>query len=69
MEKEYLCPYCRKLVSYTINIKPRSFVTGGKVIFYDREYAICNECNEEIDIPGLLDRNNAIMDEAIKNSK
>ena len=54
---EVLCWNCRKKVAYTIKARKDVQNIKGIDYHYIERFAICNECKEEITIPGLDDEN------------
>ena len=52
-----LCCTCRKLVDYTPHSRVASHEIGGKEIIFHEKYATCNECGDEVTVPGLDDEN------------
>lgn len=64
MERNHkvLCWNCRKKVSYTIKARKETRNIKGIDYLYDEKYAICDECGEEITVPGLDDANERDID-------
>ena len=56
MKKTY-CINCRKETTYTLKKQEMKKVIKDKEYSFLITIAICNECGEEISIPGLLDQN------------
>lgn len=54
---EVLCWNCRKKVTYTIKARKDIQNIKGIDYQYNERFAICNECKEEIMVPGLDDEN------------
>ena len=48
-----LCCTCGKLTDYTIHSRVTSHEVDGKEIIFREKYATCNECGDEVNIPGL----------------
>ena len=51
--KKLLCSKCRKRVSYHVHKRPNQYVIKGSEVNYEEYYATCDECTEEIFVPGL----------------
>lgn len=68
-KKELLCSECRKRVSYHIYRRPAKTIIKGVEIEYEEYHGICDECKEEIYVPGLDDRNEEIIEEAYRKEK
>ena len=64
--REVLCWNCRKKVAYTI--KARKVFENIKGIDhpYNEKFAICNECQEEITVPGMDDENMRELDNVFR---
>lgn len=58
-----LCTMCRKKTEYTFQKKDMVKVINGKEYSFKITVAICNECGEEMSVPGLIDRNIKEVDE------
>lgn len=56
MEKT-LCCKCRRVTEYTIHSRVASHEINGIVVQFNEEYATCNECGNEVTVPGLDDKN------------
>lgn len=67
--KKLLCGKCKKRVTYKINKKQDVALINGIDVDYTREYAICDECGEEMYIPGLDDRNENIVEKLFWGKK
>lgn len=52
-----LCGTCGKLVDYTPHSRVASHEIRGKEIIFREKYATCNECGDEVTVPGLDDEN------------
>ena len=66
MEKERMfdfCTSCRKDTSYKMQKKTVQKVIRDKTYDFKITVAVCDECGEEMDIPGLLDANIKSIDE------
>ena len=59
---EVLCWNCRKLVLYKIKSRQETRVIRGETYCFNEKYALCEECHEEITVPGLDDENEYEMD-------
>lgn len=57
------CTSCRKDTSYKIQKKTVQKVIRDKTYDFKITVAVCDECGEEMDIPGLLDANIKSIDE------
>ena len=55
--KKVLCCTCRKIADYTLHSRVTSHEIGDKEIMFHEKYATCNECGEEVTVPGLDDEN------------
>lgn len=61
--KEEFCINCRKNTEYTLQKKEISKNIKGKDYLLNITIAKCCECNEEMNIPGLIDKNIQEIDE------
>lgn len=52
-----LCGNCRKITDYTLRSRVASHEIGGKEIIFREKYAACNECGDEVTVPGIDDEN------------
>lgn len=52
-----LCCTCRKVTDYTTHSRVTSHEISGKEIIFCERYATCNECGDEVTVPGLDDEN------------
>lgn len=59
---EVLCWNCRRKVSYRIKARDEEKVIKGKRYHFNEKYALCDECGEEIMVPGLDDENDREID-------
>lgn len=57
------CTSCRKDTSYKMQKKTVQKVIRDKTYDFKITVAVCDECGEEMDIPGLLDANIKSIDE------
>lgn len=64
-----LCWKCKKLVPYTIYERNRIRNCNGIEVRYIEQYARCNDCHEEIWVPGLDDQNEDACKEAYLKQK
>lgn len=55
--REVLCWNCRKKVMYTVKARKELQNIKGIDYQYNEMYAVCDECHEEITVPGLDDEN------------
>ena len=56
-EKVDFCTTCRKETGYTLQkMSINKRISSKEYIFYITN-AVCNECGEEMNIPGLIDKN------------
>lgn len=68
-KKELLCSKCRKRVSYHIFKRPAKTIIKDIEIKYEEYYGICDECQSEIYVPGLDDRNENELEEKFRRKK
>lgn len=54
---EALCWNCRKMVLYRIKSRKEERIIKRQAYYFDEKYALCEECQEEITVPGLDDEN------------
>lgn len=59
---EVLCWNCRKRVSYRIKARKDERIIKGVAYSFNEKYALCDECGEEITVPGLDDENEHLID-------
>ena len=72
MAKERLydfCMHCRDDRAYTLRKKIVKKEIKGKTYDFKIMVAICEECGEEMDIPGLLDLNMKAIDEQYRRAE
>lgn len=62
-KKQIICGKCKKLVSYHIFTKEANITIKDIEIKYEEQYGICDECESEIFVPGLDDRNEKIIEQ------
>lgn len=55
--KKIMCEHCRQMVEYTVLERENTIDINHKDIHYIEEYAVCNECNKEIYIGEIHDKN------------
>lgn len=67
--KELLCSKCRKRVSYHICKHPEKTIIKDTEICYDEFYGICDECGQEIYVPGLDDYNEEQIENTYREKK
>lgn len=63
------CTSCRKETSYKLRKKIVKKVIKDKTYEFEITVAICDECGEEMDIPGLLDDNIKAIDEQYRRAE
>lgn len=68
-KKELLCSKCRKRVSYHIFKRPTKTIIKNIEIEYEEYYGICDECQTEIYVPRLDDRNADEIEERFRKKK
>lgn len=56
MEKT-LCGNCRKVAEYTLHSRISSREINGMFVQFNEKYATCDECGNNITVPGLDDEN------------
>jgi len=56
MEK-VICQHCRKAVEYKVLEREEIDIIKGKEINFNEEFGVCIECNNEIWVGELNDRN------------
>lgn len=64
--QELLCSKCRKRVSYHIFKRPAKTIINDIEIEYEEYYGMCDECQSEIFVPGLDDRNEDVIEEEFR---
>ena len=67
--KELLCSNCRKKVSYQLLKRPAKALIKNVEITYEEYYGVCDECKEELYVPGLEDRNEEMVEELYRREK
>lgn len=67
--RELLCSKCRKRVSYHIVKRPAKVMIKGLDIEYEEYIGICDECGEEIYVPGMDDQNEERIEEIYRKKK
>lgn len=68
MEK-VLCWKCRSTRTYKIHSRQGNHEINGKKYAYEELYAICNECGEQITVPGLDDDNIRRLEQEYESKK
>ena len=63
------CTSCRKETSYKMRKKTVSKVIKDKIYEFEITVAVCDECEKEMDIPGLLDSNIKSIDEQYRQAE
>ncbi len=56
------------MVAYTIKARKEARNIKGIEYLYDEKYAVCNECQEEITVPGLDDENEREIDNVFRKN-
>lgn len=69
MEKErtWFCIECRKETGYEFRIEECTHCIKGKEYTFNVLKAVCEECGEEVSLPGLMDANAKLIDEQYRN--
>ncbi len=62
-EKMDFCTVCRKETGYTLQKRNITKMIKGMEYTFSITVAVCDECGEEMSIPGLIDRNIQEVDE------
>lgn len=63
------CTSCRKETSYKLRKKNIQKAIKDKIYEFEIIVAVCEECGEEMDIPGLLDANVKSIDEQYRQAE
>lgn len=63
------CIVCRKNTEYTLQKQNITKTINGKEYTFNITTAICNECGEEMSIPGLIDKNIQEVDEQYRDQE
>ena len=63
------CTECRKETSYKLRKKTVQKIIRDKPCEFEITVAMCDECGEEMDIPGLLDANIKAIDEQYRHAE
>lgn len=66
--RRVLCWNCRKRVTYTIKARKEVRNIKGIDYLYNEKYAVCDQCGEEIMIPGLDDANEREIDDIYRRN-
>lgn len=61
------CVACRKETTYTLQKKLITKIIKEKKYQFSITTALCNECGEEINLPGLIDKNTREIDEQYRD--
>ena len=61
-EKAAFCPSCGRIVRYVLMPKTLTSPIRGRDHKFRITVALCPECGEELNPPGLLDQNNEELD-------
>lgn len=67
-DRSVMCEHCRESVEYKVFSREVNEEVDGVMINYTEEYAVCNNCNNEIYIGEIHDRNLYKFNEAFKIS-
>ena len=62
-ERTQFCFGCRKETGYTIRREQSVYCIKGKEYAFNVLKAVCEECGEEVNLPGLMDSNAKLIDE------
>ena len=68
-KRELLCSKCRKRVSYHIFKRPAKAIIKDYEVEYEEFYGVCDECKEELFVPGLDDRNEEEIENKYRKDK
>lgn len=68
-KRELLCSKCRKRVSYHIFKRPAKAIIKDYEVEYEEFYGVCDECKEELFVPGLDDRNEEEIENEYRKAK
>lgn len=68
-KKGLLCSKCCKRVSYHIGKRQIKTIVKDLEIEYEEAYGICDECNSEMFVPGLDDKNEAKVESEYRKNK
>ena len=68
-ERTQFCTECRKETGYIIKKGQYTCCIRGKEYTFDVAEAICEECGEEVNLPGLMDRNARLIDEQYRKAE
>lgn len=63
-KKKLLCSECRKFAKYKFKTRMVQSTFRDEEIEYEEYYATCDKCGAEIYVPGFMDRNIAVQEEA-----
>ncbi len=64
-----MCEYCIDMVEYSTNTKMSIEEVDGIKFEFEEQYAICNECNNEIYVAEIHDKNLESYNESYKKAK
>ena len=62
-ERTQFCIKCRKETRYKIRRGQYTHFFKGREYTFDIMTAVCEECGEEVNLPGLMDNNSKLIDE------
>lgn len=68
-EREDYCTECREIVEYQLKKVPYKKSIRNKEYEFEITMAVCENCGEEVDIPGLLDRNAMEIDRQYRRAE
>lgn len=66
ISRQVLCWNCGEVRPYTIKGRESTRIIRGKEYVFHEKYAVCNQCGEEIYVPGLSDENERVFENAVR---
>ena len=66
-ERTQFCIECRKETGYKIRREQCTHCIKGQEYTFNVLKAVCEECGEEVNLPGLMDSNAKLIDEQYRN--
>lgn len=66
-ERTQFCIECRKETGYEIKKEQCTHCIKGREYTFNVLKAVCEECGEEVNLPGLMDSNARLIDEQYRN--
>ncbi len=69
MRRKDFCTACRKKTEYVLQKKNIEKTIREKDYSFQITVAVCAECGEEMNIPGLIDKNNLEIDEQFRTAE